>query len=291
MIKFSAPGYIENKAIFGLFLDLQKKAPEYFYENRRLDSAYGMPGNMIWNGGRSRFNLRTQGLGVYDVVDFYKQFDFKLRHTCTNMFLNEGLFQDYTCNQYIDYCEQENHSIITYSAEFADYIREHYPKYSIIWSTTRRDDNIDIINTLSEKDLLVLDYKYNHDENMLSQLKYPKNIEILCGENCVPDCPMRTAHYATISAHQLMIHQDGDFVCPYNKETPINFYAEMQTRPHAITNEYIDELYEKYGIENFKLSGRTYPPYILIEMLVYYLVVPKYRDAVRQTALYTAYEK
>ena len=77
MIKFSAPGYIENKAIFGLFLDLQKKAPEYFYENRRLDSAYGMPGNMIWNGGRSRFNLRTQGLGVYDVVDFYKQFDFK----------------------------------------------------------------------------------------------------------------------------------------------------------------------------------------------------------------------
>ena len=58
-----------------------------------------------------------------------------------------------------------------------------------------------------------------------------------------------------------------------------------------ITNEYIDELYEKYGIENFKLSGRTYPPYILIEMLVYYLVVPKYRDAVRQTALYTAYEK
>ena len=285
MIKFSVPGYIEHETIIGYFADLQQTNPEYFIDNRCLDSAYGMPGGMIWNGGRSRFNLKVNG------VEIYKNFNLKLRHTCTNMFLHPSLFNDYVCNQYLAYCEQEHHAVITYSEEFAEYIRNTYPKYDIIWSTTRRDDDIDTINRLSKQDLLVLDYKYNHNTTFLQQLENPQNIEILCGENCTYNCPARTAHYAAISAHQLMKPEEQFFQCPYNKEFPINFYTDIQAQPHSITNEYIDELYETYGIENFKLSGRTYPPYIIIEMIIYYLIKPEYKDIVRQTATYFAYER
>jgi len=61
-------------------------------------------------------------------------------------------------------------------------------------------------------------------------LQHPKNIEILCGENCIPDCPMRVLHYADISAHQLMLsNRPQQFDCPYRKERPMNFYEAIQT--------------------------------------------------------------
>ena len=292
MIKFSLPGYIENELLIGYFFDLQKNAPHFFIENRCLDSAYGMPGHMIWNGGRSRFNLPVQGPEIYQTINYLHEHGVKLRHTCTNMLLTQGHLYDWTCNQFISYCEQEGDSIIVFAPELANYIREKYPKYNIIWSTTRRDDDINIINNLSQTDMLVLDYKYNKDYSVLASLKNPKNIEIVCGENCVPDCPARLAHYADISRHQLLFPNiDEIFTCPYNREKPFNFYEEIQRQPHAILDRDIEYLYNQYGIENFKISGRTITPHLLIEMILYYTIKPEYRDTIRQTALYLAYEK
>jgi len=46
-----------------------------------------MPSNMIWNGGRAFFSAKVQGPEIYRVIDFLRQYDIKLRHTCTNMLL------------------------------------------------------------------------------------------------------------------------------------------------------------------------------------------------------------
>ena len=78
MIKFSAPGYIEHDIVIMHFIHTMKEHPEYFIENRILDSAYGMPGYMIWNGGRSKFNLKIEANDIYDLVDEYKKLNFKL---------------------------------------------------------------------------------------------------------------------------------------------------------------------------------------------------------------------
>ena len=292
MIKFSAPGYIEHDVVIMYFIHIMKEHPEYFIENRILDSAYGMPGYMIWNGGRSKFNLKIEANDIYDLVDEYKKLNFKLRHTCTNYFLSPELFGDFTCNQWLDYCQQEGHGIITFSEDFAQYIRKQFPKYNIIWSTTRRDDNIELINNLTKQDLLVLDYKYNHDDNILKQLQNPHNIEILCGENCISDCPHRTQHYFEISKIQMRYppQENENFIeCPYGREYPLNFYQETLTLSHAINNDDVDYLYNIYGIENFKISGRNHPDYLIIEMLCYYLIKPEYQNLVRQEALRRCY--
>lgn len=293
MIKFSLPGYIEHETMLKQFLLLQKNHPEYFIENRVIDSIYGMPGNMIWNGGRIRFNLSTTGLDLYPLIDSYREIGIKLRHTCTNMLLHDYHFMDWHCNQYIKYCEQENDAIIVYLPEMADYIRNHYPKYDIIWSTTRSDNNIDTINYLSVEDMLVLDCTYNHNENILSQLKNPQNIEILCGNDCIFDCPSRTMHYAQTSACQLLL-PNANQLFQYkscNKPLPNTFYTDIQTRPQAIKNEDIDYLYTTYNINNFKLAGRNWYPHVVAEMIIYYLIKPEYKDHIRQEILHSIYEQ
>lgn len=279
MIKFSAPGYLEHDLAIINFLHIMSEHPEYYMENRILDSAYGMPNYMIWNGGRSKFHMEIEGLDIYNVIEEYKKLKFKLRHTCTNYLLQPFLFNDFSCNQWLSHCQEEGHGVITFSEDFSEYIRKTFPQYQIIWSTTRRDNDINVINKLTKQnDLLVLDYKYNHDEAMLKSLANPHNIEILCGEQCIPNCPVRSQHYHAISETQLRMPQDNSHFpgCPYDREHVVNFYTDTLQLEHAITTDYVDYLYNTYGIENFKISGRNAPNYLVIEMLCYYLIKPEY---------------
>lgn len=289
MIKFSLPGYICHEIIIKYFLELQTTHPNYFIENRIIDSAYDMPAHLFWNGGRVLFNQKIPKDQLYSLIDSYRNFPLKLRHTCTNMFITKDLCYDYLCNQYISYCEHDNDSVIVYSPDFADYIRQTYPKYKIIWSTTRRDSDINQINQITQNDLLVLDYKYNHDNNILKSLQNPSNIEILCAENCVFDCPNRISHYASLSMVSLQTPHLEELQCPHSKACPSNFYQITQQKPHAISSDYVSILYDTYGIENFKISGRTNPPYLVIETILYYLIKPEFRDMIRQEALMIAY--
>lgn len=282
MIKFSLPGYYQHQPIIFYFSILQNEHPEYFIENRRLDSSYDLPAHLIWNGGRINHQLYADPSDVWAMAETYHNIGIHLRHTCTNCMLEPFHFSDVLCNNWIRYNEREGESVIVHNPELAEYIRTYYPKYNIIWSTTRAS-TLDNINTYSEKDLVVIDYKYNHNEFYLSQLKHPKNIEILCAEYCVPDCPNRQAHYESISRHQLWMpfRPEDVMTCPHeNDKKGWTFYDALQM-PHGITNEYIDELYSKYGIENFKVSGRASSPLLVIEAACYYLIKPEYRDLVR----------
>ena len=53
MIKFSIADYYGHSHFIIMFLDMQEQFPHYFYEDRKIDSAYGMPSGLIWNGGRA----------------------------------------------------------------------------------------------------------------------------------------------------------------------------------------------------------------------------------------------
>ena len=75
------------------------------------------------------------------------------------------------------------------------------------------------------------------------------------------------------------------FSCPYDAPKSLNFYSDILQRPHAITNQYINYLYDTYGIENFKISGRKNNNITYVESIIYYLIKPEYRDSVRQSAL------
>lgn len=292
MIKFSLPGYYHQKDILLFFAFLQKDKPEMFISNRRFDSAYDFPPTLIWNGGRSFNEHKFDPCIQHWLLDDYEYGNIALRHTCTNQLLTSEHFSDTLCNNWVARSEKENNGVIVYSEEFANYIRTKYPKYNIIYSTTRNQTDLNVINTLSKHNLVVLNYNKNHDSAYLASLQHPENIEILCAEQCIANCPNRQYHYELISKAQFGLpftEKESQFWCPYNKESPNLSFYESLTMPHAITTEYIDELYNKLGICNFKISGRKASPIFLIEAICYYLIKPEYRDFVRHIALINSF--
>lgn len=285
MIKFSLPDYYSHAPIIFYFLTLQKEHPEYFIPNRVIDSVYGFPANLIWNGGRVQLDFAFDPSDNYKLIKDYFKHDIHIRHTCTNMLLDERHFNDFLCNYWLTFCERPKDAIILYSDSFAEYIKQTYPKYDIIYSTTRNDD-LDTVNKLSETNLVVLNYNYNQNKEYLQQLQHPENIEVVCAEACIPNCPNRQQHYLSISKHQMFLPLDNtDIVsCPFSREHGFNFY-DILDFPHAITTEYVDVLYNQYGIQNFKISGRKNNPVAYIEPIIYYLIKPEYQDQIRQHAL------
>lgn len=286
MIKFSLPDYYGHDNIIMFFLLLQEALPNCFQENRIIDSAYGYPDFLSWNGGRT-ICTNKDPLNCYDIVkNYHENFpNFHLRHTCTNLYITPELYNDYQNNLFLIESKYIGDSIIINNDNFGEYIKQKYPQYSLIYSTTKNIKTIEDYNKYSKNNLVVLNYIHNHNDDILSTLEYPKNIEILCAEECIANCPNRQEHYEVISKENMKMPNIPEFKCPYNVSKFPNFYSDILQRPHAITNQYINYLYDTYGIENFKISGRKNNNITYVESIIYYLIKPEYRDSVRQSAL------
>lgn len=285
MINISVPNYYGKCDIIIAFAKMQQESPGIFLPNRRLHSAYGFPPDLIWNGGRVSFSHIMDPLQQYALFEDYCERGIVLKHTCTNRFITASMLQDYLCNSWLKYCEREGHYVTVYSPLLEQHIRANFPKYTITHSATKLLTNIDTINQLSAQDTVVIDYNLNKDE-YLAQFIYPENIEILVGEPCVLNCPQREAHYESISKHQLHEPDTDVLSCPFEDQKPRNIYEYLQL-PHAISNQTIDEWYNKYHIQNYKISGRKLSEVQHIETLLYYLIRPEYRDEIRQQLLWT----
>ena len=286
MINFSLPDYYGKKDILFYFLDMQLYDNWLFQDNRRIDSIYGFPANLIWNGGRI-IPENMSFLDLPDLIAEYHKRNIKLRHTCTNMLITESMLQDFLCNKYLKMAEKEGDSIIVYSDLLASYITKTFPKYNLIYSTTRNNNDINTINNLtSYHNMVVLNYNDNHNFQLLSSLKNPHNIEILCAETCIDNCPHRIQHYLSISSDQL--GERKNFSCPFDRESHQNLYRSLSLN-NAVNSSYINFLNAQYGINNFKISGRKAELPLYIENIVYYLIKPEYQNEIRLDALQRFY--
>lgn len=284
MIKFSLPGYLRHRDLILFFTELYKHTPDIFLPNRVIDSAYDFPA-LSWNGGREGTyfkSLTEQDIYVmYEHIQPLRDSGVKIRHTCTNSLVEERHLKDTLCNLYLNISETEGDSIIVASPVLKEYIKQTYPKYSIINSTTLCLDNIDDFNKLSKKELTVMNYNYNCDDNYLKQLKYPENIEILCAEGCQPNCPQRKEHYLSICRANLYKNEPR-FFCNYAGIH--NIYINFEKIPHMVNNQRIEELHNM-GIENFKIAGRNLAGPFVLELLLYYLIKPEYQNVTRCEAM------
>lgn len=283
MKKFSIPGYFHYFKNCKLLIDYKKEHPDRFYSDREIDSSYDLPGGMIWNGGRVRYNYGYTPWELDSVMQYYfNETSLKLHHTCTNLLIDEALAQDWLCNLFLtQYCREQD-SIIVASEALHKHLLNSFKSEQIIYSTTLDITDVKTINEITKTNLFVLNYKYNNENNYLKQLEHPEKIEVLCAEPCVYGCLNRNNHYKKISEQQLWLLNEEDLdssSCPHGIEG--RTFSEIQTLPHAITNERIDEL-ANMGFEYFKISGRTLNPYQWFETVIYYLVLPEYRDTIRQ---------
>ena len=279
--KFSIPGYFLKFEEITILLAYYKNHSKYFYTDRIIDSTYDFPPGLIWNGGRILPFHNFDQEKLYQAAGYYKDADIKLRHTCTNLLLDEHMMYDWQSNLWVRITEKEGNSVITATDVMAQHIKKTYPLYNIIWSTTLDITDINKINDLTQNDMVVLQYSRNTDDAYLKQIQRPDRCEILCAEPCLPYCPYRKEHYIENSKKQLWYQLDEGEYCLHNPpHLRYNLYDQLKFKT-AVTNERIDQL-ANMGFQYFKISGRISVITTWLEPIIYYLVLPEYRDYVRQ---------
>lgn len=285
MIYFHLPDFQKNFDLNMIWLEYMKQNPKRFIEDMKVSHIFdSFP--IIWNGGRITLGEYSRERAK-SVIKEINQRDVKVAFTFTNCLLEKEHLQDPKGNEILKLAS--GNSIIVNSTLLEDYIRENYPDYSFILSTTRELKSVEQINESLRKDyeLVVLDYNMNHDWKSLEQIEDKSRCEFLVNACCKDECPMRGDHYRFISDIQIKyansekIEKIDEWECNignYNYFTFRNF-------SNFIGIDEIREKYEPMGFQHFKIEGRGSTTIHLLEQYVQYMVKPEYRDEVRYDIL------
>ena len=280
-IYFYLPGIVENLEPNLLLIRRMEDFPDHFYDNVKIGGIYGCPPGAKWNGGRY--------VDGYVKIEDIKKLSIyadacKIPHrfTWTNPCLTEEDLDDPYCNYTMDAFNNGVNEVLVNSDLMEKYIREHYPKYSIISSTTKRITDIDALNKELEKDykLVVIDYDFNNKWDLLDKIEHKEKCEILINPICNPNCPFRKRHYEIIGKMQRGDMSDRDeHVEGCNAQNRI--YTDVMKLPTFISREDLYGKYYKAGFRHFKIEGRACSPMRPLYWCLYYLVKPEYLDEER----------
>ena len=280
-IYWHLPGLCSLRYINICLLNLMKQYPEKFRDGYKIASVYGTFPGAIWNGGRSVFGSISQE-DIQKIIKAYNDNGVPVRFTWTNSLLEEKHLEDAFCNKIMELAQNGTNQVLVNRDCLENYVRENYPAYPIISSTTKRMTDVQGIKDELQKDyhLVVLDYDLNHDEEVLKELEpYAGKLEILVNEICNPKCPMRKQHYLDESRAQLENDTQSRFDCP-NKFKP-RVFSECKKRPAFISNEEIADYVDR-GFVNFKIVGRGLPVDFVLESYMYFLVKDEEQDFIKK---------
>ncbi len=275
------PGFCVHFYLNQVIINLMKEYPDKFRDGYRVGSVYGTFPGAVWNGGRAVFGIMDKN-NMTNIVNTYNKLDVPVRFTWTNSALTEKHLNDTYCNLIMDIADNGKNQVLVNKEVLEQYLRENYPNYKFISSTTKRIVDLDSLKKELEKDyfMCVLDYDMNHNEDVLKALEpEASRVEILVDEVCFPGCPKRTDHYYDESVKQLNFEVGEPFPCPNRKGRPS--FAEIKTRPTYIGNEDIGAYIDR-GYVNFKLVGRGLPQEFVRQSYLYYLVKDEDRDFIEK---------
>ena len=275
------PGFCYFFYLNQVIIRLMKDYPDKFMDGYKVGSVYGTFPGAIWNGGRAVFGMTGKG-DMEKIISTYNKLDVPVRFTWTNSLLTEQHLNDTYCNLIMRIADNGKNQVLVNRPVLEEYLREKYPSFEYISSTTKRITDPQELRKELEKDykLVVLDYDLNHDETVLDSLKEcADRVEILVDEICFPGCPRRKEHYADESRAQLEFDKGTVFDCPNQKKKPS--FAECRKRPAFVSKEELPSYIEK-GFCNFKLVGRGLPIEMVKESYLYFLVKNGQEDFVRK---------
>ncbi len=281
-IYWHIPGFCVFRLLNQVLMNMMKSQPEYFNDGYTIGSAYGTFPGAIWNGGRAVVGSVSKHQ-IESILNIYGQRNIPVRFTWTNSLIGEKECFDTYCNLIMRLADNGINQVLVNSPALEKYLRENYPSFKVISSTTKRITDPGKLTEEFEKDyfLVVLDYDLNHNEEVLENIVSSGNAgrcEILVNEVCYPGCPKRAEHYEQQSRMQLEYDPMTTFPCP-NVQTPRTF-SECMDRPAFIKDTEIASYIER-GFRQFKIAGRGMPEDYVIDSYVYFLAKPEYRDIVR----------
>ena len=274
------PGFCVFKGLNTTIIDLMKEYPNCFHEGYRIGSVYGTFPGAIWNGGRTILGFTSKN-DVQRIIKHYNSKNVPVRFTWTNSLIEEKHLTDTLCNLIMREADNGQNQVLVNTQILEDYLREKYPNFKFISSTTKRITSAEKLKEELDKDyfMVVLDYDLNHNEEVLKSLEpVAERVEILVDEICFPGCPKRLAHYRDESLKQLEYEIAAPFDCPNKQQT--KSFSDCMARPAFISNTDIESYIDR-GFENFKLVGRGLPQSLVIDSYVYYLAKPDKQDFIR----------
>lgn len=289
-IYFHLPGFYHNYEFNVFFIEYFMNNRDKFYDNVQIGSFYDSFPGSIWDGGRSFSGEIVENIVLSPdtmqyILNTFNSYGIPCRFTFTNSLLKPEHLNDIIGNISLQLAYNGNNQVIVNSDILESYIRERYPKYPLISSTTKvlRDD-ISSLQEELDKDyfLVVPDYSFNNTLELFN-IEHKEKCEILLNDTCHPSCACRKLHYEYYS--KLNIERNWDktkcFQCIHPEIKRQSFYNLLKTNPAHVT---VEDLYEKYvpsGFSNFKIIGRSDLDSSIMEYYIYYLVKPMYKDEVR----------
>ena len=279
---FHLPGLYEFYDFYREFLPVYFNHKEFFFDWCKIGSIYGAPKDCLWSGGRTS----DADTSNKDVLDLIKEYKISARLTFSNSLLNETSLKDLKCNNLCNLFNDENNGIIIYSDLLLDYIKEHYPKFYFVSSTTKVIINFErLLKELNNKDFkyVVPDFRLNKAFDKFESLNQSKRnkMELLCNECCYIGCKERKQCYENVSRKNLGLEPIND-VC---KAPDLDYgysFSKAKKNPSFISLDDIKNKYMPLGFSNFKIEGRGLGSALLLEFILYYMTKPEYQINVRE---------
>ena len=316
---YHLPGLFEFYELYKEFLPLYRKHREYFYDWCEIGSIYGAPADCVWGGGRV-------GFGEHDpkeVLKLMQEYGISARLTFSNSLLTREHLSDPKCNELcrifdigrdnersrgfgndkdIECCiDNDNdisginkrikvkecrNGIIIYSDILLDYIKENYPGFYFVSSTTKvLTDFGEFENELNREEFryVVPDFRLNKSFDKLKALSQHQKdkVEFLCNECCWFGCTDRKKCYETVSRKNLG-EDCPEHYCVAPDSGQGYLFSKAMENPGFIGVDDIKNTYLPMGFSNFKIEGRGLGSAMILEFLLYYMTKPQYQIHVRE---------
>jgi len=281
-VYYHLPGLFEFYELYSAFLPMFFGHREYFYDWCQIGSIYGAPGDCIWGGGRV-------GFGDYDsweVASLMEKYGISARLTFSNSFLKKDHLNDRKCNRLCELFASERNGIIIYSDMLLKYIKQKYPEFYFVSSTTKVITDFDEFEkevNREEYKYVVADFRLNKAYDRLEKMTegQKRKVELLCNECCDIRCLDRKECYENVSLKNLG-EKCKDHKCRYAADDEGYLFSKAMENPAFISIEDIQNKYLQMGISNFKIEGRGLGSALILEFLLYYMTKPEHQLKVRE---------
>ena len=282
---YHLPGLFEFYDLYRIFLPLFYNHREYFYDWCEIGSIYGSPADCLWGGGRVGFGDNRPE----DVAELMQAHGISARLTFSNSLLRPEHLSDRNCNALCALFETGGpvrNGVILCSDLLLDYLRERYPAFYFVSSTTKvltEFHQLEAELNRPEFRYVVPDFRLNKAFDRLNTLSgaQKQKVEFLCNECCRIGCPDRKACYESVSRKNLG-EDCPEHVCTSpNAERGYRFSDAMQN-PAFIGLEEIQNIYLPKGFSHFKIEGRSLGSALILEFLLYYMTKPEEQLRVRE---------
>lgn len=282
--RFMIPGMYEHAELNLRFLRLLRDHPEYFYDNVEVYAAYGNFQFCIFDGGRVFTDYRhTTKEEIEQIVKQYNQLGVPVRLIFTNPVIEEKHFQNRFGQVVLNICHQNffnvTNEIVVNNEKLESYLRERYPNFNYISSTTKCLTSPQAFKDELNKNysMVCMDYNLNKNQKMLNSIpeELRDKCEFLINAICPPGCPNRKEHYRLNGLFGLSYGKGyATEGCPIVESTihPRQMFNKNNLTPEEIYGSYVPQ-----GYCNFKLEGRTLGVMENLLNYVRYMVKPEYQ--------------